>query len=70
MTPEKVKCWKCGMTFDVGTPPANRGERLKCAERACDRPFWSTVDTAHAVVKVGVFPADADRYTPVHMPNR
>lgn len=71
MTPDKVKCWNCTMTFEVAEPPQERIETVRCSEPRCGKRFWSCANgTSANSVKVGVVPADAYTYTPVHVPDR
>lgn len=70
MTPEKVKCWNCLMTFKV-EDRSNESLVQRCPEKGCGKRFWSAKNgDGRQDIKLGVLPIDKDTFTPVHVPNR
>ena len=54
---DKIKCFRCGMTFHVGRPEAiyhTNTNRTRCAEPLCDKVFYHSTSRKATTVQVWV----------------
>lgn len=54
-TLDKRHCGRCRMSFQIATPPGERGEYLSCPD--CNQRFWAVMRDDN-IIRIGILPQD------------